>query len=74
MTGPTGPRRWDAQGLGFGLAFTLIGLSLLAWRHGGLRVGYFVAIVVVSVGTALLVSTFATGARPGPVDGPEPLP
>ena len=49
--------RWDTQGLGFGLAFGLLGLVFLVARDdGSLRPVHLLGVVVLAVGGALLLS------------------
>ena len=61
--------RWDTQGLGFGLAFGLLGLLFLMGRNDhSLRPVHVLGVIVLSAGAALLMSaidrTFPDQDRP----------
>ena len=49
--------RWDTQGLGFGLAFGLLGLVFLVARNDtSLRPVHLLGVTILAIGGALLLS------------------
>lgn len=71
-----GGSRWDAQGLGTGLALGLLGAVLLVAREDrGLRPVHLLGAVVLAVGAAVLIAALdrPAGARGRGRGGPAPL-